>query len=517
MTAVASASARQALGAPSSRRLAGQRAAGFAGSAGLLLVLLALGGCLTGLIAGVRSGPLWLDETITVNIARLPLTGLGPDSLYGGLRQDGAPPLYYLLLRAWTEVFGTGTVAVRMLSVALTGVALLLAGRVGARLSGRAGARAAVAVLAALPWTMRFGSETRMYELVVVLVLAGVLALLAVVRSGSRGATAALALTSAALLYTHYWALFLLASTGAAALLALRRERLRGPALRVLLALVGAGVLFAPWLPTFAFQAGHTGAPWAYPVTLFEVLRTPRYWGAGGSAPRTLLGALLVLLIVLAVRRRRDARPAAIVTVLTLLLAFTSVYVGGGAYTDRYTAIVVPLVALLAAGGALQLPGRLPMMALALALVVGVVTGVPMAGASRTPAASIAAHYRAAAGPGDLLAYCPDQLGPAVARLLGPDVPQVVYPTLGPPQRVDWVDYAARQRADDPATIARALSARAGDRPLFVLTENGYRTFGSQCSRLLRSLAGERGSPELLTGPARRSLSTLWRFGPPTR
>src|SRR4051794_31991951 len=51
---------------------------------------------------------LWLDEAQSVAIAKLPLTGPAT-TLWDGLRQDGSPPLYYLLLHLWTELFGTGT------------------------------------------------------------------------------------------------------------------------------------------------------------------------------------------------------------------------------------------------------------------------------------------------------------------------------------------------------------------------------------------------------------------------
>jgi len=40
---------------------------------------------------------MWLDEALSVNIARLPLS-----DLRGALKQDGAPPFYYLLLHVWT-------------------------------------------------------------------------------------------------------------------------------------------------------------------------------------------------------------------------------------------------------------------------------------------------------------------------------------------------------------------------------------------------------------------------------
>src|SRR5207237_245203 len=54
---------------------------------------------------------LWLDESQSVAIAHSDLHGL-----FAALRQDGAPPLYYLLLHGWTSVFGTGAFAVRALS-----------------------------------------------------------------------------------------------------------------------------------------------------------------------------------------------------------------------------------------------------------------------------------------------------------------------------------------------------------------------------------------------------------------
>src|SRR6266576_2758732 len=54
---------------------------------------------------------LWLDEALSVNISRLPYGDI-PE----WLRHDGAPPLYYFMLHAWTDVFGTTDFAVRSLS-----------------------------------------------------------------------------------------------------------------------------------------------------------------------------------------------------------------------------------------------------------------------------------------------------------------------------------------------------------------------------------------------------------------
>ncbi len=468
----------------------------------------AVGACVAGVLAGLLGGPLWLDETISVEIARLPL-----GDLHGALRQDGAPPVYYLLLKAWIALLGTGTTAVRLLTVCLLPVALLLAHRLGSRLAGVAGGRAAVVVLAALPWTMRYGSETRMYLLVVVEVLAGALLYDRVRRTASRGAVAGLGVVAGLLLLTHYWSLFLLTAVGLAHLPGLLRRS--APHVRVVAALVLGGVLFLPWVPTFLFQAAHTGAPWADPLTFAELFRTPRYWGGGDDGPRTLMALLLVPLAVLGAVRRRDARRAGGTALLTLLLAWATVFYGGGAYTGRYTAVAVPLVCLAVALGALSLPGRWSApVALGLLVAVGAATGIPAAAQPRASAARVVDAFRAAGGaPGDLLAYCPDQLGPPIWRLLDRGVEQVVYPSFGDPRRVDWVDYAARQEAADPLAFARELSARAGTAPVYVVAATEYRTFEGQCEQLLSGLRAERGIPQVLYGRVGTTGQILYRFG----
>jgi mannosyltransferase len=418
--------------------------------------------------------------------------------------------------------FGTGAVVVRLLSVVLTAVALALAHVVGGRLArlsdgvdARAGGRAAVIALAALPWTMRFGSETRMYVLVVVLVLCGVLALEAVHRSASRRAVVALAVVVAALLLTHYWSLFLLAAVGLLHLPALLRRR--PAAVRVAVAGLLGALAFLPWLPTLLFQAAHTGAPWARPVVLDELIFAVWLWGGGSAQERGALAVLLLVLIAVAVVRSvpagLPARLLTAVTVLTLVLAWLSVVTGGGAFAARYTAVVVPLAALAAALGALALPGREPpLLALAALLVVGVATGVPHAAFPRTPAGDIVEAYRETAAPGDLLVSCPDQLAPPVARLLGDGPRQVVYPSLGDPRLIDWVDYADRQDAADPVEVAAQVDALAGQGAVYLLRARGYRTFEGDCEELFRALRALRGEASVPYGVPAAVRQVLYRF-----
>ena len=80
--------------------------------------------------------------------------------------------------------------------------------------------------------------------------------------------------------------------------------------------------------------------------------------------------------------------------------------------------------------------------------------------------------------------YCPDQLGPAVHRLIPPGLDQVTYPTFGSPAFVDWVDYNARLAEADPQAFAREALARAGTHTLWFVTSPGYITHPVVCQTL---------------------------------
>ena len=130
------------------------------------------------------------------------------------------------------------------------------------------------------------------------------------------------------------------------------------------------------------------------------------------------------------------------------------------------------------------------------------VLGIALAGheavRNRTQAGELAAYLGAAAEPGDVIAYCPDQLGPAVHRLVPHAGHQLVYPTSGSPTLVDWVDYKARNEAADPVAFARRVLDRAGDGAIWFVYSEGYPTFGDDCSRLLIAFGAARGGPEIL-------------------
>jgi preprotein translocase subunit Sss1 len=455
----------------------------------------------------VRS-PLWLDEALSVNIAKLPLGDI-PRALH----HDGHPPLYYVLLHGWMSLFGSGDRAVRALSGLISLAGLPLAYRAGRRVAGPRLGWTTVVVFALSPYFLRYGSETRMYSLLMVLVLAGYLLVTEALERTTALRLVGIAVVVSALLWTHYWSMWLIAAVGLLLVgrLAVQLRRGEGIERRAAAALgaVVVGVIgFVPWLPTLAYQSVHTGTPWAKPFRPATMLVTSIQDFNGGpySEPQVLTFLTVVLVVIgvfgrgidawrveLDLHTRREARVPAALLVLTMVLASIAGMITHSAFSPRYAAVFFPFFAILVALGLDHFRGALTRNAvLAVFLVLSCVGLFVVFRLTRTEAGAVADAIREAdAGPA-LVVTCPDQLGPAVRRAVPARIEVTTYPRFADPHRVDWVDYQERNRHNDPGAFATELLQRAGDRTIFVAFNNGYRTLGNQCADMLTTLGASR-------------------------
>jgi uncharacterized membrane protein len=471
---------------------------------------------------------LWLDEALSVNIARLPL-----GDMFDALRRDGHPPLYYVLLHGWTSAFGDGDEAVRSLSGVLSVVTIPLFWVAAKRYAGTVGAVIGVVLLATNPFAIRYATEARMYALVTLLVVVGWLSVQVALERASRHALAGVAVSTGLLLLSHYWSLYLVAAVGGVLLWAWRGGRTE--ARRVLLAMVVGSLLFLPWLPAFLEQAGSTGTPWGLPqrpTTVLTISLTD--WGGGTlnglNGEAQLLGAGIAVLALLALfgramadhtveldlRTRPHVRAEVIVIALTMALAVAAGYASSSAFASRYTAGVFPVALLVAAYGATRLP-RESMQAIVIGVlaVLGLIGGIDNARTQRTQAGEIADYITANGQPGDVVAFCPDQLGPAVSRLLPDGFDQLTYPDGDAPQLVDWVDYADRIHAADPQAFAGDLDERAGDATVWLVWSGRYRTLGTSCESITDQLRRLRpGGTAVVASNDAFEHAWLFQYGP---
>jgi hypothetical protein len=458
---------------------------------------------------------LWLDEALTINIARLPLSDIPR-----ALRHDGAPPLYYFLLHFWMQVFGTSAEAVRALSGVFAVATIPVMWMAGRRLAdnnatesgsidGRTMGAIAVLLLVSSPFAIHYATETRMYSLVVLLGLVGYLAIGRALdeQQPSLLRLLPIALLSGLLMLTHYWSLYLLATVGTAlAISALRAEPSQRQArVRVMAALAAGIVLFLPWVPSFLYQLRHTGTPWAEPASFSAMVNAISEFAGGRSSSGRALGLAFFALagfglfgaaidhvrVEIDLRTRPRARGLALTVAGTLVVAITVGLATQGAFAARYTAVVFGPFLLLVTLGTAVLTDRRLLAAVVVATVgFGLATSTGNITTDRTQAGQLAALIRAQIQPGDVVGYCPDQLGPALSRLLPPRVVQVTFPRETGPTFVDWVDYAKHVRAADPVHFAELLDRMAGSgHTVWMVWAGQYRTLGTDCEQINARLA----------------------------
>jgi uncharacterized membrane protein len=457
---------------------------------------------------------LWLDEALSVNIADLPLR-----DLHAALKQDGAPPLYYVLLHGWTAVFGTGNEAARSLSAVFMIGAVVCIFFAAQRFAGRTAAWIAVILLAVNPYAIRYATEARMYSLVALLVAGGTLVAQRAIEKPSFGRVAPYAVLVALAFYTQYWCFYIVGVAGLLFIWMWWRTKHREAGRNLLLATIVGGLAFLPWVPTFLYQREHTGTPWGKAVMpgipIGYTLRDFAGGASGTAADRQegwvlffILVPMLLLGIFAVVSTKRTIELDVLVPKVTrgvtymlvggLVIATTLNYFASGAFQSRYSAIVFPFYILLVARGFTLLRDQRVLGALLiLTVVLGFAGGVRNARTQRTQAGAVAAVLNAQAQRGDLVVYCPDQIAPSVHRLLKPGLEEVVYPSFDGPEIIDWVDYKARLARANVNEFAAEATRRAGDGRIWYVSAPGYITHPGTCEELSNVLAADRDRRQL--------------------
>lgn len=289
--------------------------------------LLAIGLFLRLLVLG---GALWGDELSTNFV----VNGFGVADFPWLLRnsKEATPPLFFVL--TWvTKEFG-GPEGLRLVSL-LAGVAAIpLTYLLGLETVGRRAATVGAALVALSPFQIFYATEARAYELLMLTCLIASYALVRALSSGRTSWWVGYGVASAAAMYTHYAAVFVLAGLFAWAFIA--HPEARKP---LIVANLAAALVFVPWIPAFVDDTSEQAAKnieAGFPVTLSNVVNSMiRMWFAGaitrfselpGSLALTLIAisvAVGTAGLVLRAAGSREWRwpPAGVVLVIVLALA----------------------------------------------------------------------------------------------------------------------------------------------------------------------------------------------------
>jgi uncharacterized membrane protein len=399
----------------------------------------------------------WVDEGLSVGIAGHPLSEI-PHLL----RQDGSPPLYYVLLHFWMSAFGKGEVATHEFSLVCALLAIPVSYWAGSSLASKRAGLICAVIAAFVPYLTEYGQETRMYSMLALEAIVVATSFVHAFVRRDRRYLPAFTVALAAAMYTHNWALYLAALCGVAFLFCVWQARERRPLWKDgLLAFGGVALMYAPWLPTVAYQASHTGAPWALKPDLWGMTQG-LYFIVGGRGAAVAVGtAAGVGLVAIWEAEKRDKQllPAlmtlAIIALGTLLLAWAYAKVTPS-WANRYLAVIVgPLLVLF--GIAISRAGRLGLVLFALAVSYWVLDPVNYKLWSKSNVAEVAARIHHDITPGSLVLSTQPEQVPTLSYYL-PDVHSFGAPLSSSPVRdphiVDWRMALGRFRH---ATVPRTL------------------------------------------------------------
>ena len=262
---------------------------------------------------------IWLDESATIHLV---------DRGFGGMLShlssgESTPPLYYVLVWAWTKVLGTGPLAFRAFS-ALVGTALVpVLYAAGKRISPRVGLWAA-ALATVNPGMYYYSQEARSYALLILLSAIAFVCWQRALEQPDTRRLAFWALASSLALLTHYFAVFLFVPEAALLLKRLGWRRTRFA--------IGAVLLVGAALAPLALAQSATGnAEWIQTTSIISrFAQAPKQFLVGLFSPQEILTSVVSGLLALAAvallllrgseRERRLSLDVAIVAAGALVL-----------------------------------------------------------------------------------------------------------------------------------------------------------------------------------------------------
>ncbi len=400
---------------------------------GILLVAAALR------IIGVADFPVWTDEGWTTWATRyLP-------EVLPRVAADRHPPLYFLAVAAWQEVAGMSRLALRLPSVYAGLLTAAVTWHLGRRLFNWQAAASAAALVAVLPVSVYYSQEIRHFGWLTLALCVSSVLFLRVLRRPTIPRYLVYAVSVAAVMYTLYFGVFVIAVQALVALFVWRG------ALRHKLYFVGAWALalglYAPWLyVVIRYQlefllrgvAGAGSITETSPLVLFELLRDVMGYGVP-----VLMVAWVLAGVALARRWRGPARTQ-IVYVLAwglgtfALMALINPW--ATVFRVRTVAPLIPPLALAAGYGIALLPGRWQAALMAVVLPLSMVRTEPVQPRLDYPAVAraLAEDYQ----PGDLIvvetAWDDDAFLYEIQRAVGFDADTI--------RTLQWVDYRGENK-----------------------------------------------------------------------
>lgn len=315
----------------------------------LVVVLIGVGLRLINLTAG----GLWLDEIWSMKTSASHQTVSG---IIAACVQDTHPPLFDLLLHGWLVLFGDSDLSGRSLALLFGVAGMVLTWIYALKITAnKALAFVALAVVAFNYFHIYYSNEVRFYGFIYVLAVIILGHFYLFLRNAKYAHLAWPSLAMLALLYTHYYGVFLMAGLGVSCVLLLvQRQMSRASFWRVFFAMVAVVLAYTPWIPVM-LQGGHS-ASWMQPPAWYHFFEY--FYAYTGKNP---VSCALILGLFLVGLRYVSRYPVLLtllysVTFMGFLLPFLASHAVVPMLHERYTMIYFPAIVWIVALVFVELP-----------------------------------------------------------------------------------------------------------------------------------------------------------------
>ncbi len=283
------------------------------------------------------------DEPFTVYWSQRPLT-----ELFAMLRTENNPPLYFLLIKAWSHLVPFTAAWLRVPSATFSALAVWPLFLLGARLGGRAVGIVTVLLFTFSNYHFGFAHEVRSYALFTLLATTGMWLLVrrASIPNNGRQVMLGLSALNALMVYTHFFGWL---AIGMQLLCVLLLPELRPLRRQFLLGMAITAVCYSPYAAIFAERAGTSVSQgtWVEVPPLEELYNMVWRWS---NAP--VLAVLFTVVIILGLWRSKVRDPGMRLALLWSFAPLLGMFLVSQCvpmFLDRYLVYAAPGYCLLVA------------------------------------------------------------------------------------------------------------------------------------------------------------------------
>lgn len=303
---------------------------------------------------------MWFDEVYSWNLSLET-----PKDIIAIASGDIHPPFFYLVLKAWTNIFSDSVFSMRMLSTLLSMLSMLFLFYICRDIKITEKRIIFVLLLYAVsPLNIYYSQEVRMQSLNLFLTIGSTFFFLRFLNSKKNNHGILWALFAALSLYTHYFALLILFSQ---VIILAAKYLLK----EIDLSLTKAGIVyslipiafFSPWIPTFLNQTSQ-GQPWRTGQSVIQISENylaffkeiffSYYWNyenKGVITGTTVFSLILISFLIVSViiyYKNSDKKKLSVIilfvvpSLIAILISFRQSII-----FSRYLSIIIPYLLIL--------------------------------------------------------------------------------------------------------------------------------------------------------------------------